>query len=470
MTTSVTQGEVFFRAGKIDQARDYFLDQLKSDPNNKEALNNLGVIYFNEAVLDIAAEYFRKSIESDPSYLDAIINLSGLCKSSETPEALREYLNRAISVYPANQEIKALLKEMAVPAQESSISGVPEVSPASATETLRVLHGTYEIANQSRTMAQAIKKAGQFAKTVCYYPNYLKYKSDYTMDLAQFKSGPEAVAGSRAFAAKLIPEFDIFHFHFGTTLALDFSDLPMIQEADKKMTMQYWGSEVRLLSVALKHNPWVKVKNVSEETIRKNLTMMSKYVKQCIVSDYELYEYVKDYFEQTHVIPAVIDLDEYKPNKNQDPNDKIMIVHAPTDTDIKGSAYIQKAIEELKTDYDIDYRMIRGMLHDEAKEFYAQADLIVDQLHVGCYGLLSVECMAMAKPVITWITDFMKDKYPKELPIISANPDTVKEKIRYALDNREMLTELGEQGRNYVEKYHDMNVVIKQMLELYRTL
>ena len=78
--------------------------------------------------------------------------------------------------------------------------------------------------------------------------------------------------------------------------------------------------------------------------------------------------------------------------------------------------------------------------------------------------------MAMGKPVICWISDFMKEKYPKELPIISANPDNIKEKIEYAIKNKDMLKGIGLEGRKYVEKYHDMNIIAKDMMEIYKEL
>lgn len=48
------------------------------------------------------------------------------------------------------------------------------------------------------------------------------------------------------------------------------------------------------------------------------------------------------------------------------------------------------------------------MPHAEAQRWYLQADIIVDQVFCGTYGLLSVEAMAMGKPVVTYIRDDVK--------------------------------------------------------------
>lgn len=64
--------------------------------------------------------------------------------------------------------------------------------------------------------------------------------------------------------------------------------------------------------------------------------------------------------------------------------------------------------------------------------------------------------MAMGKPVICWISDFMKDHYPSELPLIRANPANITEVIESVLKNRDMLPEIGQKGRKYAEVHHDM--------------
>ncbi len=335
---------------------------------------------------------------------------------------------------------------------------------------MKILHGVYEVANQMRTITRALNNVGGFAKTLCYYPTYLKYESDYIIDLGSIRDKNEMLLQTRRCAEQLIPEFDIFHFHFGTTLTLDFSDLPVMKKLGKKMLTHYWGSEIRMYSRAIRINPYVKVKTKDEDWIKKGLDIMSNYVPHCMVGDYELYEYVKDYFDHVHVVPAIIDLSKYKPDPDRQKNEKFLIVHAPTSPEIKGSQFIVKAINELENKYDLEFKLIQGMSHEEAKKTYQKADLIVDELHCGTYGLLTIETMAMGKPVITWICDHMKEKYPADLPVISANPDTVKDKIEYALKNRDMLKDLGDKGRRYVEQYHDMNKVVHQIVDVYQKL
>lgn len=334
----------------------------------------------------------------------------------------------------------------------------------------RILQGSIEIANQMHTSSTGLGQYGVISHTLNYYPYYLKYRSDYEWSLIGQRNTPEINALLRKLSYQLQSFYDIFHFHWGTSLTLDGTDIPILKEGGKKLVMQHWGTDVRLYSEAVKRNPYVRVKNRNEDQIKRNLQRLSEQISHCIVSDFELYDWVKDYYDQVSVIPAMVDLSRYIPLKQKHENGKPLIVHAPTSPAIKGTAYILKAVEALQERYDFDFVAVQGKSHEEAMDIFKKADLIIDQLHIGSYGLFAVETMAMAKPVICWISDDMKERYPNDLPIIVANPDTIKDRIEHALKNLDMLPEKGLQGRRYVEQHHDMIKNSRLLLALYESL
>lgn len=333
-----------------------------------------------------------------------------------------------------------------------------------------VLQASIEIANQMNTLSKGLQSNNIISHTLNYYPYYLNYDSDYEWSLIGYRSTPEINSQLRKLTKELILNYDIFHFHWGTTLTLDWSDIKIINEANKKMIMQHWGSDIRLFSEAKKINPYVVVKNMNEDQIKRSLFHLSEQISHCIVCDMELYHYVKGYYSDITVIPSMINLNYYLPVENESKNKRLVIAHAPTSPFIKGTQYIEKAIEKLKIDYDFDFIKVQGLSHQQAMTIYKKADLIIDQLHAGSYGLFAIETMAMEKPVICWISDYMKENYPKDLPIIIANPDTIKDTIEYALKNSDMLLEKGKQGRKYVEKYHDVSKNSIQVLNLYKKI
>ncbi len=76
---------------------------------------------------------------------------------------------------------------------------------------------------------------------------------------------------------------------------------------------------------------------------------------------------------------------------------------------------------------DADLVLVEGLHHDEAFERYREADIVVDQLNAGWYGLFAIECMALGKPVVTFLHDEAVERTERELgtrvPIVRATKD-----------------------------------------------
>ena len=333
---------------------------------------------------------------------------------------------------------------------------------------LRVLQGTMEIANQMSILSRGLKQWGVRSATLNYFPTYLGYGADYVWNVAAEPDRNAAAHRMRKLAQLLAGRFDLFHFHFGTTLTLDHSDLPLLRERNVPVFMQHRGSDVRLLSVARRMNPYALAKVRNEQRIRERMRRLSRYIRHCVIADPELYPYVRDEYEFIHYVPRMIDLSQYPPvEPTANTTDVPLIVHAPTHAEIKGTPYLLKAIETLKLKHRFRFKLVQGLSHSQAKWWYRKADLIVDQLHIGAYGMFAVEAMAMGKPVICWISDYMKERYPASLPIISANPDTIVSVLDRALAERDKLPAIGRAGRQYVELYHDMTMNSKRCLAIY---
>ncbi|MGX1193730.1 glycosyltransferase family 1 protein [Metabacillus sp. SLBN-84] len=340
--------------------------------------------------------------------------------------------------------------------------------PKRSKPDLRILHGSIEIANQMNVLTAGLRTIGVSSDSLNYYPYYLNYQNDYTWDLRNQRSTPELNRKLRKLTEEFTAIYDLFHFHFGTTLTFDYSDFSMLKDAGKSMVMHHWGSDVRLHSEALKSNPYALVKDKNEIGIHQKLKTLSSQINHCIIPDYELFPYVKDYYEHVHIIPSAIDLQSYQPVSIRKQNEPPLIVHAPTSPFIKGTAFILKAVEKLKDKYTFQFQLVQGMSHQEAKKIYERADVIIDQLHIGSYGLFSVESMALGKPVVCYISDEMQQHYPKDLPVISANPDTIEAVIASLLQNIDSFPETGRKSRLYAEKYHDSAAVCPLIHHVYQ--
>jgi hypothetical protein len=327
---------------------------------------------------------------------------------------------------------------------------------------LRILHGTIEIAGQMGILSGEQKRRGHWAVGYNIFHSYLGYRDHLINTVAH------EIARTHH---HMLHFFDLFHFHYGSSLLEDNADLPAIARLGKKMVMHHWGNDVRFHDVARRNNPYVYTgDSPPNEVIRERLTRLSRYIKHAIVQDYEVYEYVAPYYEQVHVVPIAIDLTAFPPEHQSAARSKPLVLHAPTNPDFKGTSHVENAIAELQKTHDFEYRRIQQLSHTQAIQLYREADIIIDQVRCGSYGLLSVETMALGKPVIAYIRDDLLSRFPPELPVYNANPDNLGQRLRELLENPALRHDLGARGRQYVEKYHAKEVVVQKLESIYASL
>ena len=327
---------------------------------------------------------------------------------------------------------------------------------------MRIFHGITEIAGQMGILSSALKKRGHYSIGYNTFHSYLGY-TDNLINTDQ--------EGLKERYRQILDDFDLFHFHYGTTLSPDYSDLPELKSRNKKMIMHHWGNDVRFHDQARIHNSYVYTgDSPPNEDIHAKLIKITAHIKEAIVQDYEVYDYVKDYYDKVHVLPIAIDLTHFQPQYPSLQKETPLILHAPTNPDFKGTFYIEKVVEKLKEEFNFDYRRIEKMNHDEVIKIYEDADIIIDQVLCGSYGLLSVESMALGKPVLTYIRPDLVSTFSAELPIVNTNPDNLYEQVKRLIKNPKLRRELGVKGRRYAEKYHADDIVVDQLLAVYSNL
>lgn len=327
---------------------------------------------------------------------------------------------------------------------------------------MRVFHGIIEIAGQMGILCGGLKKAGHYALGYNTFHSYLGYK-DHLVNTDVFKI--------RKIFRNLLNNFDIFHFHYGTTIWPDLRDVRELKASGKKIIMHHWGNDVRFHGMAKTRNPYVYTgDSPPDRQIRENLKTLSRYFNEAIVQDYEVAAYVSPYYQKVHVLPLAINLKRFRPAYPDPAKKRPLILHAPTNPQFKGTKYIEAAIRQLKAKYKFDYRRVEKMNHKMAVRLYQEADIIIDQVLCGSYGLLSVESMALGKPVVTYIRPDLKNKFPKDLPIISASPENIAGQLSFLLKNPELRRNLGIRGRKYVNQVHSVEVVVKKLVDIYTKL
>jgi len=333
---------------------------------------------------------------------------------------------------------------------------------------MKVLHAPHNIGGQASIIAKVQRELGIKSDVLIFDQNYLNYECDINLSLSE-KTRAIALFVRLINFIKCLFKYNVFHFHFASSLLPRNLDLPILKLLGKKIVMQYWGSDIRQLDIAKRYEHHyareMEIDPKKEERKRKKIKWIDKFA-DATITGFELIEYSPNSF----ITELAIDLSKIRfVGVKDDKDKKLKIVHAPTNRIIKGTKYIIGAVERLKKEgYDFEFILVENKPHDEALRIYEDADIIVDQLTYG-YALVAVEGMAMGKPVLSYVREDIKKHYPT-LPILNTNPDTIYDNLKLLIENPELRKELGEKGRKYVEEVHDSRKIAMQMIELYKSL
>ena len=335
---------------------------------------------------------------------------------------------------------------------------------------MRVLHGPVNVAGKLGVTARALREIGVKAESCTFDPHQFGYETDFCLHLREAPFWKIAQLKMWLFLLWAITRYDTFHFYYGDTWLENNRDLAFLKKLNKKMVMEFCGSEVRRPSIASKNPYYVNSYDESDERSTALMKKIAKFVDVAIVGDYELHEYVSPFFKTTIVGSRRVDIKGVAPHYPSKDTKRPIIVHAPSQHAFKGTECIIQTVEMLRQDYEFEFILVHGRPYEEALKIYEQADIVIDQVRCGAYGTFAAECMALGKPVVCYIREDLQGTFPSGLPIISANPDNLEKQLRILLESAELRHNIGLQSRAYAERVHDSRVVATQLKGIYENL
>jgi len=290
---------------------------------------------------------------------------------------------------------------------------------------------------------EALRKRGVDARLVVFERYRLHPEADWSLE--RHGGFLRRQATQWRALARLLPRTDVFHFVFGLTLVPESVQFPLLRAFRKKSVMHWLGSDIR-------------GKKPTE------LVHGGKADAQ-IVGSYDAIRWVPE----AEVIPPGIDLVSINPAPTDD-RARPLIVHAPSSRRRKGTEHVVAACDGLEADLEI----VEGLRHDQALARYRAADIVVDQLNAGWYGVFAIECMALGKPVVTFLHEEAvrrtEQAFGVEVPIVSATAETLRERLRPLVADASQRRRLGAASRAFVERVHDVERVADRLLDLYARL
>jgi glycosyltransferase involved in cell wall biosynthesis len=308
---------------------------------------------------------------------------------------------------------------------------------------LRVTHCPVNVAGIPWENVQALRRKGVEARLVVFERGRLHPEADVSLD----RHGGLARRLATQFTAfaRLVPTTDVFHFYFGLTLIPQSLQFPLLRLFRRRSVFHYLGSDIR---------------GKTPEQLA-----FGKRADAEIVGSYDAVRWVPE----AHVIPPGLDLRPFTPVPPTDAP-RPLVVHAPSSREKKGTNRVIEACAELPVELDI----IEGVPHDVARERYARADIVVDQLNAGWHGVFALEAMALGKPVVAYLKPDVIERsaagYGVRIPIVPATAETLVADLRPLVEQPALRRELGAAGRAYVERVHDIDRIADRFVDLYGSL
>ena len=150
--------------------------------------------------------------------------------------------------------------------------------------------------------------------------------------------------------------------------------------------------------------------------------------------------------------------------------DVISIMHIPSNSSLKGTKFISKILAEIKEIYgdkveilhppneryreDLPYSVSKKQLMD----YYKRADIVIDQLLIGWYGMQSLEALYLGKKCLCFIDEKLLNFLPMNCPILSTNVLTLKEDLVAIIESGNLLVDV-DANKKWIYENHSMESI-----------
>ena len=320
---------------------------------------------------------------------------------------------------------------------------------------MRVIHSPVNVAGGPGAISAGLQELGVDSTLLVFNERPFERGFDVNLrlrDTSRASSIPFNLPKQLRALAWALPQFDVFHFHAGLTLAPRRVTLPLLRARRKGIVFQSWGSDLRGRSAS--KVPYLK---------GAGAVIVGSYQTRRLAPRGPWPEY--------DVVPPAIVVRDWEPAPVE-PGDVLRIAHAPSKRAVKGTEAVLAAVESLRArGAPVELDLIEGVPNREARLRYAAADVVVDQLRVGWYGMFAIESMALAKPVVVHLdadaAAETEEAFGLELPLVRADEGSLEDVLAGLVEVRERLPELGRRSREYVERVHAHTAVARRVLEIY---
>ena len=346
----------------------------------------------------------------------------------------------------------------------------------------KIFVGTFEIARHLYDLAEAFRTLGHEVETglAFFNPQHPELSYDHRLDhrtllsvLQSLEQKPIetllALPPELLFIRRLLTEFDVYVFQWGHSLLPNNQDLPILRALGKRIICIFNGSDLRHYSAA---DPFWEELGMTPRACPRELqhgkSQLSAYLHRLRMAEHHAdVLYAQPSYAQLAVrpyrhlwLPMNLSLYPHRIPGREIP----IVVHAPSNAQVKGTDRILQATERLREDgVAFELRLLQGVTNEEVVRNLAEADVVIDQLRSMHYGMLALEGMATGCAVAGSI---VRDAVPLPsiLPVQHVDDENVYASLKQLLTDRSHRLRLAESGRKFAARHHDHIGVARDLL------
>ena len=184
----------------------------------------------------------------------------------------------------------------------------------------------------------------------------------------------------------------------------------------------------------------------------------------CLVSTPDLLQYAPN--AQWFPTPVCID-NKISISENL-PKAKLRLAHYPYYRMYEHEDLYSEILDSLQNTGDYEIVRILGLTHEETLRMISTCDIVVGKIipNIGWFGRFELEGMALGKPVITYVSDELYDKYRP--PVLRTNSKNFKRDLLSLLDDIHLQHKLANEGIQYVKDYHSIKTILGILDKVYK--
>ncbi len=360
------------------------------------------------------------------------------------------------------------------PAPAGSAAGAAAAKPAfietavatghalDVTQPVRLLIGPANMAGQGYHWARAAERFldGVSAESL----TAARGRSGFSFRTDTVLSGPQQRGDLTWHRDRVLRDATHILFEAGRPILRDFhagsmrNDVDELRAAGLHVGVVFHGSEIRDPSKHRELYPFTAFADPSED-LTERLQVVVGDIQQDIarfdgprfVSTLDLLDFVPG----AVWMPLVVGVDEYATDKPVLERRRPVVLHAPSNSALKGSSFIDPALQSLHDDGLIEYRRVSGLPHTELVELVKNCDLVVDQAVLGHYGAFAAESMAAGRVTLAHVAPHVRALMPVGLPIVEITPPTVRDVVADLVRQRDAAIKTAHDGVEFARTVHD---------------